>query len=67
MFMAGTNWADGPAFVSQCPIAKGNSFLYDFTALDQAGTYWYHSHLCKFLNYIDINKYSPSSFSDSIL
>nr|AHD24908.1 putative laccase 7 [Flammulina velutipes] len=45
MFMAGTNWADGPAFVSQCPIAKGNSFLYDFTALDQAGTYWYHSHL----------------------
>ncbi|KIK67868.1 hypothetical protein GYMLUDRAFT_155173 [Collybiopsis luxurians FD-317 M1] len=41
----GTNWADGPAFVNQCPIAANNSFLYDFTATDQAGTFWYHSHL----------------------
>ncbi|KAL0580549.1 laccase, multicopper oxidase, benzenediol:oxygen oxidorectuctase [Marasmius crinis-equi] len=38
-------WADGPAFVTQCPIAKGHSFLYDFKAADQAGTFWYHSHL----------------------
>nr|BAE80732.1 laccase 2 [Flammulina velutipes] len=45
MFMAGTSWADGPAFVNQCPIAKSNSFVYDFTALEQAGTFWYHSHL----------------------
>ncbi|KAJ7578490.1 laccase lcc5 [Mycena floridula] len=44
-FQAGTNWADGAAFVTQCPIASGNSFLYDFTATDQAGTFWYHSHL----------------------
>ncbi|KAL0063544.1 laccase, multicopper oxidase, benzenediol:oxygen oxidorectuctase [Marasmius tenuissimus] len=40
-----TPWADGPAFVTQCPIAKGKSFLYDFRAQDQAGTFWYHSHL----------------------
>jgi len=39
-----TAWADGPAFVSQCPIAPGNSFLYDFHAGDQTGTFWYHSH-----------------------
>jgi iron transport multicopper oxidase len=45
MFQKGTNWADGPAFVNQCPIASGDSFLYDFTAADQAGTFWYHSHL----------------------
>nr|AYR00606.1 laccase H [Lenzites betulinus] len=45
LFQAGTNWADGPAFVNQCPIASGNSFLYDFTVPDQAGTFWYHSHL----------------------
>ncbi|EIN05334.1 laccase [Punctularia strigosozonata HHB-11173 SS5] len=45
LFQKGTNWADGPAFVNQCPIASGNSFLYDFTVLDQAGTFWYHSHL----------------------
>ncbi|KAJ3555953.1 hypothetical protein NM688_g2291 [Phlebia brevispora] len=41
----GTNWADGPAFVNQCPIASGDSFLYNFHVPDQAGTFWYHSHL----------------------
>ncbi|RDX50687.1 laccase [Lentinus brumalis] len=45
LFQKGTNWADGPAFVNQCPISAGNSFLYDFTATGQAGTFWYHSHL----------------------
>ncbi|ESK86292.1 laccase [Moniliophthora roreri MCA 2997] len=44
-FQQSTNWADGAAFVNQCPIAKGNSFLYNFDATDQAGTFWYHSHL----------------------
>ncbi|KAK7682786.1 laccase, multicopper oxidase, benzenediol:oxygen oxidorectuctase [Cerrena zonata] len=45
LFQKDTNWADGPAFVTQCPITTGNSFLYDFRVPDQAGTYWYHSHL----------------------
>ncbi|EMD37153.1 laccase [Gelatoporia subvermispora B] len=40
-----TAWADGPAFVTQCPIASGDSFLYEFSVPDQAGTFWYHSHL----------------------
>ncbi|KAI0923400.1 laccase [Taiwanofungus camphoratus] len=40
----GSNWADGTATVTQCPIAPGNSFLYNFNIPDQAGTYWYHSH-----------------------
>nr|AAB63443.1 phenoloxidase [Trametes sp. I-62] len=44
-FQAGTNWADGPAFVNQCPISTGHAFLYDFHVPDQAGTFWYHSHL----------------------
>nr|AOX15702.1 laccase 1 [Trametes hirsuta] len=44
-FQKGTNWADGPAFVNQCPISSGHSFLYDFQVPDQAGTFWYHSHL----------------------
>ncbi|KAJ6577581.1 laccase lcc5 [Mycena capillaripes] len=44
IFQTGTASSDGPAFVTQCPIAHGNSFLYDFTA-NQAGTFWYHSHL----------------------
>ncbi|KAG6917344.1 hypothetical protein DXG01_002915 [Tephrocybe rancida] len=45
IFQKGTNYADGAASVTQCPIATGNSFLYDFKVPDQAGTFWYHSHL----------------------
>nr|AWC08467.1 laccase B [Peniophora lycii] len=41
---AGTNEMDGVDMVTQCPIIPGNSFLYNFTVPDQAGTYWYHSH-----------------------
>lgn len=44
IFQQTTNWADGAAFVSQCPIAPNNSFLYEFN-VEQSGTYWYHSHL----------------------
>lgn len=44
MLQAGTSWADGPVGVTQCPIAPGNSFLYQFRAKGQAGTFWYHSH-----------------------
>ena len=35
---------DGTAFVTQCPIASGYSFLYNFGVPNQAGTFWYHSH-----------------------
>ncbi|KAH0582274.1 laccase, multicopper oxidase, benzenediol:oxygen oxidorectuctase [Termitomyces sp. 'cryptogamus'] len=45
LFQKGSSWADGPAGVNQCPITPNNSFLYDFDVGDQAGTYWYHSHL----------------------
>nr|AOZ19964.1 laccase [Trametes polyzona] len=44
-FQHGTNWADGPAFINQCPVSPGHAFLYDFQVPDQAGTFWYHSHL----------------------
>ncbi|OBZ65243.1 Laccase [Grifola frondosa] len=44
IFQHGTAWADGTAFVTQCPITSGNSFLYNFTVPGQAGTFWYHSH-----------------------
>ncbi|KAG6840214.1 hypothetical protein C0991_008157 [Blastosporella zonata] len=45
-FQKGTQFMDGPVGVSQCPIVPGNSFMYQFTAANQAGTFWYHSHLC---------------------
>ncbi|KAJ7018391.1 yellow laccase [Mycena alexandri] len=44
VFQDGTSWADGTAFVTQCPIAANDSFLYDFTPTGQV-TFWYHSHL----------------------
>ncbi|KAK0436709.1 laccase [Armillaria borealis] len=45
IFQRGTNFADGTSSVTQCPITAGSSFLYDFPVPDQAGTFWYHSHL----------------------
>ncbi|KAG2734846.1 hypothetical protein G9P44_002852 [Scheffersomyces stipitis] len=44
LFQQGTNAMDGPEMVTQCPVAPGSTFLYDFKVTKQAGTYWYHSH-----------------------
>ncbi|KAH8428451.1 ferroxidase fet3 [Aspergillus melleus] len=43
MFHNGTSDMGGPSMVTQCPIAPGASFTYNFT-VDQPGTYWYHCH-----------------------
>ncbi|KAI3749841.1 hypothetical protein L2E82_20458 [Cichorium intybus] len=37
-------WADGPEFVTQCPIRPGGSYTYRFTITDQEGTLWWHAH-----------------------
>jgi manganese oxidase len=37
------NAMDGPADVTQEPIAPGQTFVYEFT-VQQAGTFFYHSH-----------------------
>ncbi|GAC1639437.1 MAG: hypothetical protein NVS4B8_06280 [Herpetosiphon sp.] len=37
------NQMDGPADITQTPIAPGKSFVYDFT-VQQYGTFFYHSH-----------------------
>ncbi|EAW14723.1 putative ferrooxidoreductase Fet3 [Aspergillus clavatus NRRL 1] len=42
-FQNGTAHMDGPPSVTQCDIAPGSTFVYNFT-VDQTGTYWYHSH-----------------------
>ncbi|KAG2040085.1 laccase [Suillus americanus] len=44
IFQKKTNWADGTSFISQCPIPPNRSFLHQFSAPNQTGTYWYHSH-----------------------
>ncbi|KIJ45860.1 multicopper oxidase [Sphaerobolus stellatus SS14] len=36
---------DGPSFVTQCPIAPNHTYTYQLVLGQQAGTFWYHSHL----------------------
>ena len=37
-------WADGPEYVTQCPIRPGGTYTYRFTIIDQEGTLWWHAH-----------------------
>ncbi|KAJ0718903.1 putative laccase [Helianthus annuus] len=39
-----TAWADGPEFITQCPIRPGGSYTYRFTISGQEGTLWWHAH-----------------------
>ncbi|XP_042477010.1 laccase-17-like [Macadamia integrifolia] len=39
-----SGWADGPAYVTQCPIQKGQSYVYNFTITEQRGTLFWHAH-----------------------
>ncbi|KAG8481639.1 hypothetical protein CXB51_026485 [Gossypium anomalum] len=38
-------WADGPAYITQCPIKTGNSYAYDLNVTAQRGTLWWHAHI----------------------
>ncbi|KAI0429391.1 multicopper oxidase-domain-containing protein [Xylaria sp. FL1042] len=44
IFQNGTNWMDGAAGVTQCPIPPGQSYEYKFNVTGQSGTYFYHGH-----------------------
>lgn len=39
-----TGWADGPEYVTQCPIRPGGSYTYRFTIQGQEGTLLWHAH-----------------------
>ncbi|CAE6482500.1 unnamed protein product [Rhizoctonia solani] len=51
LFQATTADEDGPAFVTQCPIAQNLSYTYEIPLHDQTGTMWYHAHLAS--QYVD--------------
>uniref|UniRef100_A0A2N9FAM0 Laccase n=1 Tax=Fagus sylvatica TaxID=28930 RepID=A0A2N9FAM0_FAGSY len=40
-----TGWADGPAYITQCPIQPGQSYVYNFTITGQRGTLLWHAHV----------------------
>lgn len=44
IYQNGTNWMDGTVGITQCPIAPGNTFTYEFKVDNQSGSYWYHAH-----------------------
>lgn len=38
-------WADGPAYITQCPIQSGQSFVSQFQIVEQRGTLFWHAHI----------------------
>ncbi|XP_010264408.1 PREDICTED: laccase-17-like [Nelumbo nucifera] len=40
-----SGWADGPAYVTQCPIQTGQSYVYNFSITGQRGTLFWHAHV----------------------
>lgn len=38
-------WADGPGYITQCPMKPGTSYTYNFNITGQRGTLWWHAHL----------------------
>ena len=38
-------WADGPAYITQCPIQTGKSYVHRFRMVEQRGTLLYHAHI----------------------
>ncbi|KAI8014159.1 Laccase-7 [Camellia lanceoleosa] len=44
IFQLLSGWADGPEYVTQCPIRLGNSYTYKFKITRQEGTLWWHAH-----------------------
>nr|DAD26593.1 TPA_asm: hypothetical protein HUJ06_028061 [Nelumbo nucifera] len=45
VFQLLSGWADGPVYVTQCPILPGNSYTYRFNITGQEGTLWWHAHV----------------------
>lgn len=44
IYQNSTPHMDGTVGISQCPIAPGGRFTYEFTISGQSGTYWWHAH-----------------------
>ncbi|KAJ0520937.1 putative laccase [Helianthus annuus] len=44
VFQRQSQWADGPEFITQCPIRPGGNYTYKFHMIEQVGTLWWHAH-----------------------
>ncbi|KAI6698377.1 hypothetical protein NL676_018496 [Syzygium grande] len=45
VFQLLSGWADGPSYITQCPIRPGYSYTHKFTITKQEGTLWWHAHV----------------------
>uniref|UniRef100_A0ACD5Y3Z1 Uncharacterized protein n=1 Tax=Avena sativa TaxID=4498 RepID=A0ACD5Y3Z1_AVESA len=45
IFQRGSQWADGPAMITQCPVRAGGNYTYRFNVTGQEGTLWWHAHI----------------------
>ncbi|KAF3672168.1 putative laccase-5 [Capsicum annuum] len=50
-----SGWADGPAYIAQCPIQTGQSYAYNFTITGQRGTLFWHAHI----SWLRVTLYGP--------
>ncbi|RAL37404.1 hypothetical protein DM860_000098 [Cuscuta australis] len=50
-----SGWADGPAYITQCPIQTGHSYVYNFTIVGQRGTLFWHAHI----SWLRVSLYGP--------
>ncbi|PKU72796.1 laccase-10 [Dendrobium catenatum] len=50
-----SGWFDGPAYITQCPIQTGQSFVYNFTIVGQRGTLFWHAHI----SWLRVTLYGP--------
>ncbi|KAL3531804.1 hypothetical protein ACH5RR_005325 [Cinchona calisaya] len=50
-----SGWADGPAYITQCPIQTGQSYVYNFTITGQRGTLFWHAHI----SWLRVTVYGP--------
>ncbi|KAJ4761775.1 Laccase [Rhynchospora pubera] len=51
----GSQWSDGPSYVTQCPIRSDQSYVYNFTVTGQRGTLWWHAHF----SWLRVHLYGP--------
>ncbi|XP_050244372.1 laccase-7-like [Quercus robur] len=45
VFQLLSGWADGPSYVTQCPIRPCQTYAYRFNITGQEGTLWWHAHV----------------------
>ncbi|KAL0915106.1 hypothetical protein M5K25_015506 [Dendrobium thyrsiflorum] len=50
-----SGWADGPSYITQCPIQTGQSYVYNFTIVGQRGTLFWHGHI----SWLRVSIYGP--------